>query len=64
MIAVCLLFFNMTVSLGSLGEPGLVQCILGYRNLNYQEPSFVWTQKKLVNFHEFYYNLQDGGHLV
>ena len=35
------------------GEPGLVQCILGYRNLNYQESSFVWTQKSLLIFMNF-----------
>ena len=35
----------------------LVQCILGYLNLDYL------NSQNLVNFHEFHYNLQDGGHL-
>ena len=37
-----------------------IQCILGYPNLDYPNPN----SQKFVNFHEFHYNLQDGGHLV
>ena len=36
-----------------------LQCILGYPNLDY--PNLCLSQPtKLVNFHEFHYNLQDG----
>ena len=41
----------------------VVQCILGYRNLDYLYPCLS-KLTKLAIFHEFYYNLQDGGHLM
>ena len=41
----------------------VVQCILGYRNLDYL--IFVYpNSQKLAIFHEFYYHLQDGSHLM
>ena len=39
------------------------QCILGYLNFDYLNPCLS-ELTKLVNFLEFHYNLQGGGHLV
>ena len=41
----------------------VVQCILGYQNLDYLNPCLS-ELTKLAIFHELYYNSQDGGHLM
>ena len=41
----------------------LVQCVLGYLNLDYPNPH-LFELTKACKFHKFQCNLQDGGHLV